>query len=78
MVFSCLVLMGKGDLTVDFVVLVDNPTCNRRTARERPEPSENIPRPHRLAEIAQNANIPGEFLVFEADFGAVGPVQLAS
>lgn len=59
-------------------MLIHQPAINRRAKSERPSPRKQIPRPHSLTEIGENPNIPGEFLVLDADFCAVGSVKLAA
>jgi hypothetical protein len=59
-------------------VFIDQTTLDRWTIGERPTPSEQIPSPYRLTEVGQDADIPREFLVFDADLSTIGSVKLAT
>lgn len=47
------------------------PTFNTGTLHKRPKPGQHVACAHSLAEIRPDAYVPGKFLPFEPDFGAV-------
>ena len=72
-------LEGRSNgLTVDLIVLIYQPAVYRRASGKRPSPRKQVPGPHGLTEVGEDADVPRKFLVFDADFCAVGTVELAA